>query len=488
MTNDVFPVVELHGVEKSFGAVNALRNATLTVRPGECIGLVGHNGAGKSTLMNVLSGVLAPDSGNIRFGDTAVSERYNVSEANRFGLRCVFQELSLCPNLSVAENARISHPQIRGFGWRRRAARLIRSWLDEIFPGNRIKGDDIVGELTIARRQMVEISRAFSSLDESVRLVILDEPTSSLDKTSADQLLAFVKKFTGQGGSVILISHMLREVLDTSDRIVVMRDGTMVANDATANFDRARLVREMGSVLAEEASAELAVKPRANRDAVVRIASAEGIELNVFKGEIVGFAGIAGQGQTEKLEQIFAASHGSRNGVEIDQQAAFVAGDRQAAGIFPGWSIEKNISIASARSMVRHSLIDPEQELEISRHWQQRLGIRTEDLSNNILSLSGGNQQKVLFARALGSRAPIVLMDDPMRGVDIGTKQDVYAILKQEAGNGRTFVWYTTEMDELKHCDYVYVFRDGIAVAELPRHEVTEAGIFNASFEAASAA
>ena len=219
-----------------------------------------------------------------------------------------------------------------------------------------------------------------------------------------------------------------------------------------------------------------------------RTAAADGIQLNVFKGEIVGFAGIAGQGQTEKLVQIFAASHGSRNGVEIEHQAAFVAGDRQAAGIFPGWSIEKNISIASARSMIRNGLIDPDQELEISRQWQKRLGIRTEDLSNNILSLSGGNQQKVLFARALGSPAPIVLMDDPMRGVDIGTKQDVYAILKQEAENGRTFVWYTTEMDELKHCDYVYVFRDGIAVAELPRHEVTEAGILNASFEAASAA
>jgi len=487
MINDL-PVVDVHGVGKSFGAVNALQDAHLVVQPGECVGLVGHNGAGKSTLMNILSGVLSSDTGTISFAGQAITARYGVSEAKQFGLRCVFQELSLCPNLTVAENARITHPQIRGFGWRNDASELIKKWLDEIFPDNGIKGDDVVGGLTIARRQMVEISRAFSSLDEDVRLVILDEPTSSLDKISADQLLTFVKKFTTHGGSVILISHMLREVLGTSDRIVVMRDGTMVADDATENFDRDRLVREMGSVLAEDAEETSAETARANTARVIQIPAKDGIDLNVFQGEIVGFAGIAGQGQTEKLIQIFDASNGKVNAVNIDNAAAFVAGDRQAAGVFPGWSIEKNISIASVRMMVQQYLIDPLQEISISNEWKERLGIRTDDLSNNILSLSGGNQQKVLFARALGSPAQIVLMDDPMRGVDIGTKQDVYAILKQEAENGRTFVWYTTEMDELKHCDYVYVFRDGEAVAELPSHKVTEASILNASFDPATAA
>lgn len=487
MKNDL-PVVDVHGVGKSFGAVNALQDAHLVVQPGECVGLVGHNGAGKSTLMNILSGVLSPDTGTISFAGNATAARYGVSEAKQYGLRCVFQELSLCPNLTVAENARITHPQIRGFGWRKRASELISKWLDEVFPDNGIKGDDVVGDLTIARRQMVEISRAFSSLDEQVRLVILDEPTSSLDKISADQLLAFVNKFTAQGGSVILISHMLREVLGTSDRIVVMRDGTMVADDATANFDRDRLVREMGSVLADDAEDTSTETARADTSRVIHTPAKNGIELNVFQGEIVGFAGIAGQGQTEKLIQIFDASNGKVNAVNIDNEAAFVAGDRQAAGVFPGWSIEKNISIASVRTMVQRYLIDPLQEISISQEWKERLGIRTDDLSNNILSLSGGNQQKVLFARALGSPSQIVLMDDPMRGVDIGTKQDVYAILKQEAENGRTFVWYTTEMDELKHCDYVYVFRDGEAVAELPSHKVTEASILNASFDPATAA
>lgn len=480
-------IVHLNGVGKSFGAVHALRNVDFQVDPGECIGLVGHNGAGKSTLMNVLSGVLLPDTGQILFGDHDLAGRYSVSAAKHQGLRCVFQELSLCPNLSVAENARITHPSIRGFGWRNQAAALIATWLDQIFPGHGIGSGDIVGELSIARRQMVEIARAFSATDSAVRLVILDEPTSSLDKGAADQLLAFVRRFTKDGGAVILISHMLGEVLGTSDRIVVMRDGTVVSADATSNFDRERLVSDMGSVLAEDAQAPTETARR-DADRVIGIPAGGGIALDVFKGEIVGLAGIGGQGQTDALIRVFEASGGAQNGVTIDKSAAFVAGDRQTDGVFPGWSIRRNISIASVSNMAQRFLIDATQELGLAQDWKDRIGIRTDDLSNNILSLSGGNQQKVLFARALGSPAAVVLMDDPMRGVDIGTKQDVYAILKDEAQNGRTFVWYTTEMDELKHCDFVYVFREGQVVAGLPRHLVTEANILRASFDAAATA
>ncbi|OSP54579.1 sugar ABC transporter ATP-binding protein [Pseudoruegeria sp. SK021] len=480
-------IVRLNGIGKSFGAVQALRDVTFHVAPGECVGLVGHNGAGKSTLMNILSGVLSPDTGELLFGDQDLAARYSVAAAKQNGLRCVYQELSLCPNLSVAENARITHPTIRGIGWRRKAATLITTWLDRIFPGHGIGPGDIVGELSIARRQMVEIARAFSATQTPVRLVILDEPTSSLDKASADQLLSFVGRFTETGGSVILISHMLGEILDSADRIVVMRDGGVVAEDATAAFDRARLVREMGSVLAEDAATPTA-QARRQTDRVIVLPGENGIPLEVFKGEIVGLAGIGGQGQTDALLTLFAAANGTRNHAEITTEAAFVAGDRQTDGVFPGWSIRRNISIASIRQMVQHWLIDARKELGLAQDWQTRIGIRTEDLSNPILSLSGGNQQKVLFARALGSPAPVVLMDDPMRGVDIGTKQDVYAILKDEAAQGRSFVWYTTEMDELKHCDFVYVFRGGQVVSGLPRHQVTEANILRASFDAAAAA
>ncbi|HUE46481.1 MAG TPA: ATP-binding cassette domain-containing protein, partial [Aestuariivirgaceae bacterium] len=172
----------------------------------------------------------------------------------------------------------------------------------------------------------------------------------------------------------------------------------------------------------------------------------------------------------------------------VDGPVSLVAGDRQSDGIFPLWSIARNISVRSLRDMLRRLLIEPSAETRLAEEWKKRISIRTPDVGNPILSLSGGNQQKVLFARALGSDARIILMDDPMRGVDVGTKGEVYRLIREEAGKGRIFVWYTTEMDELKHCDHVYVFRNGRVVAELTRDELTEAKVLQSSFETEEAA
>ncbi|MBZ0227047.1 MAG: ATP-binding cassette domain-containing protein, partial [Bauldia sp.] len=208
--------------------------------------------------------------------------------------------------------------------------------------------------------------------------------------------------------------------------------------------------------------------------------------LTAYRGEVVGLAGLGGQGQTEMLLRLFdAATRKSRDAV-VEDPVSHVAGDRQNDGIFPLWSIEKNISIGSIRRMVRGLLVDPKREAEMAGTWRERINIRTPDMENNILSLSGGNQQKALFARALGSDAGIVLMDDPMRGVDIGTKQEVYDMIRAEAEKGRTFIWYTTEMDELRNCDHVYVFRNGRIVADLPRNELTEEKVLHSSFAEAT--
>ncbi len=478
-------VVELDGVAKSFGAVQALKDVDFTASAGECVGLVGHNGAGKSTLMNILAGVVRLDTGQMRIADAQMSARYDALEAKIHGLRCVFQELSLCPNLTVAENTRIAHPSLKGWSWNRRSSRLISEKLDTIFPGHGVRPGDLVGDLSITRRQMVEIARAFTVTDTDIRLVILDEPTSSLDQVTAEQLIVFIRNYTASGGSVILISHLLGEILSVSDRIVVMRDGRIVANDAALSFDRDRLVETMGSVIADEKHRDTATAiDRGNRDIVVdtRTASPDDIRLTVHKGEIVGLAGLAGQGQTDALIDVFEASHGKTNRISIGEAAGFVAGDRQADGVFPLWSIVKNTTVSSLKQMLGRFLIDADKEARLGNEWKDRIGIRTLDMQNNILSLSGGNQQKALFARALASSADVLLMDDPMRGVDIGTKQEVYSIIREEADQGRTFVWYTTEMDELNHCDHVYVFRDGRIVADLGRHEMTEAKMLQASF------
>ena len=477
------PLVKMSGVKKSFGAARALDGVDFEVHKGSCVGLVGHNGAGKSTLMNVLSGVIIPDAGDVQIDGVPLSNGYSPADAARRGVRSVFQELSLCPNLTVAENLRISHPAIKGIGWRKSARKIIMNELDRIFPGHGISPDTEVSSLSIARRQMVEIARAFSSVDTDIQLVILDEPTSSLDQSSAAQLVEFVRNFVSEGGSVILISHLLGEILSASDTIVVMRDGRSVAVDSAANFDRARLVRDMGDVLAE--NSEFGARRGAKRDVtpVVTGAPDDAHPLVLFPGEIVGFAGLSGHGQTEMLVRIFEAAQGARGSFTANDRAVFVAGDRQSDGIFPLWSITQNIFASSLGRLKKGLSFDFEGAEEEAQAWQGRLSIRTADLGNNILSLSGGNQQKALFARALGSDAGIVLMDDPMRGVDVGTKQEVYEILAQEAANGRALIWYTTETDELRHCDRVYVFREGKIVAELSGDALNEANILSASFE-----
>ncbi|UVK42464.1 sugar ABC transporter ATP-binding protein [Mesorhizobium sp. AR07] len=478
-------IIRLNGAEKHFGAVRALGGVDFHVGPGECVGLVGHNGAGKSTLMHMVAGTLLPDSGQIVVHG-GIEDKHSVSRAQQLGIRCVFQELSLCPNLSVAENTRINHASLRGLGWRRKAADLIAAKLDEIFPGHSISAADIVGDLSIGRRQMVEVARAFTVTQDRLDLVILDEPTSSLDAHTAGQLLAFVRRFVAGGKSCILISHVLGEVLRNADRIVVMRDGKMVVADAASAFDRDRLVTAMGGAEARQkiTAQAAAAKPGASplRVRARPAGQKDGTDLVACAGEVIGLAGLAGHGQTDLLLAIFSAASRARASIEVTAPVALVAGDRQSDGIFPQWSIAQNIGIRSLARLRNGLLISPQREAELAQFWQKKIGIRTPDMNNNIFSLSGGNQQKALFARALGSDAGIVLMDDPMRGVDIGTKLEVYELVREEASRGRTFLWYTTETEELDNCDHIYVFKNGRIVANLHRDELTEEKIIQSSF------
>ncbi len=486
---DPSTVIALIGTEKSFGAVRALAGVDLAVRTHECVGLVGHNGAGKSTLMHVLAGTLTPDKATIAAGGTALAS-YGLEPAHRLGVRCVFQELSLCPNLTVAENARIVHPSLRGLGWRRRAAALIRAKLDEIFPGHGIAADAVVGDLPIGKRQMIEIARAFTVTDAPVRLVILDEPTSSLDGHTAGQLFAFLRGSVREGLSCVLISHVLGEILSTADRVVVMRDGRVAASGPADGFDRDKLVATMGGAEAHARAPSPATGAAApDRPVRVRIRPGrqrDGRELVAREGEVVGLAGLAAHGQTALLLAVFDAAGTRAKGTAVEGKVALVAGDRQTDGVFPLWSIAENIGVRSLGRFRRGLLLSREAEDALAARWKERIKIRTPDMRNPILSLSGGNQQKALFARALGSDARVVLMDDPMRGVDVGTKLDVYDLVRDEAAGGRTFLWYTTEMDELSHCDRVYVFRNGVIVAELARHEVSEDSVIAASFAEAA--
>lgn len=466
-------VVALEAASKSFGALKALDAVTLSIGAGECLGLVGHNGAGKSTLVNLVTGLLSPSEGRVDY--PAATGPLDA------GIRAISQEGTLCPNLTVLENLHVAQHDLTGAGWRKRAGRRIGAALDTIFPGHRIRPTDLVLEMTLAEQQMVEIAIGFAESSSPARLVVLDEPTSSLDAAIAAQLLAHIRNFCAAGGAVIFISHMMGEIFEVANRIVVMRDGKTIADRPARDFSRQSLVDAMGHIASEDhaLTGATAARDLGPKSAAI-LRTPEGIEAR--KSEIIGLAGLAGHGQAEALARFYLSQSSDWRGT-ARPQAAFVAGDRRRDGVMPVWSIARNLTLAALDGLTRRGLVERRREDAVAADWQQRIGIRTPDMDNPILSLSGGNQQKALFARALATTAPVIVMDDPMRGVDIGTKTEVYEMIRLEAAKGRTFLWYSTEMDEIRNCDRVFVFRDGAISAELEGAQITEANILAASFE-----
>jgi ribose transport system ATP-binding protein len=491
-------LIRLHGIGKTFGRVRALTDIDFSFLQGECVGIAGHNGAGKSTLMAVLAGVFPPTQGEIEV-DGAPSPRYDANTARHAGVRCVFQELSLCANLSIAENMCIVHPQLRGRGWRRRATALMRENLEKIFPGNGLTGNELVSDLTLTQQQMVEIARGFTVTDSPVRLVILDEPTSSLDAHTAEQLLSFVRQAAQSGITVLLITHMLGEIQRVADRVMVMRDGSVVSVLERDNLSREAIILAMGQHL-EADKTPGALRARVERAAGAQLRWTVGAgrqtKIDASRGEVVGFAGLAGQGQTEVLLAIYEAAT-SRGADRV--KVAFVAGDRGRDGVFPMWSIAQNLDLrwlgggmaaaskAGAKRAPIRGFVDFAAARAVVEAWRVKIGIRGASMNAGILSLSGGNQQKVLFARALASDADLILMDDPTRGVDVGTKRDIYQLVRDEAAKGRTFIWYTTENEELTQCDRTYVFRSASVTRVLHADECTEEALLAASFEESTA-
>jgi ribose transport system ATP-binding protein len=473
-------LIEVAGVRKVYGAVRALGGVDFHIAPGEVVGLVGHNGAGKSTLMNVLAGVIQRSAGDFVVDGRTV-DRWSPFEAHRNGIRCVFQELSLCDNLTLAENARIVHRRLTGSHWRRRAAETIAGALDVVFPGHGLDPRARVSDLPIAARQMAEIARAFSETDERVRCVILDEPTSALGHEATRQLLEHIRRAAATGLASILITHRLNEILAVSDRVVVMVDGLVAAERPSAGLTRAALVSAMGTI---EGARDAERKNFSEATGPIRVdhsgADGDDLPIKARAGEVVGFAGLDGHGQRERLRAIFLALAGGAGAGAA--KAAFVAGDRIGEGVFPLWSIGENLTIRSLEALRRRGIVSNRRAHDLAQAWSQRLKIKTPSIDEPILSLSGGNQQKVLFARALASDADVIFLDDPMRGVDVGTKNEVYRLIRAEAERGRCFIWYTTELEELSNCGRIYVFREGRAASELAGEAIEPNRVLQASF------
>lgn len=486
-------ILELKKINKFFLHSQALNNVDLSIEEGECLGIVGHNGAGKSTLVNIITGTFGQTSGDFYLDGVLQDSTYDVLSANRKGIRVVFQELSLCPNLTVVENMRIFHPSLKGWGWRRRAEKTIMETMDAIFPDHGIKSNAVVEDFSLGDKQIVEIAKAFTVVDNPLRLIILDEPTSALDHHRSEQLTTFLKTLPEKKISCIYISHLLDEVLACTSRIAVMKDGVHVAGLRTKDATRQRIIELMGEARPKTVKAASGGGAADGHETGVTGATFEQVPLvieaksagdekriSVHEGEVIGLTGLAGHGQTKLLIELF--DYKKNKDYQIRGPVTFIPGDRQNDGVFALWSITKNTTLQVYNEMKGTFLINPKKEDLVADNWRKTIDIKTDSLKTNILSLSGGNQQKVLFARCLESKSPIVLMDDPTRGVDVGTKEEIYKLIIEEKRKGRSFVWYTTEMEELRYCDSIYVFKAGKILAKLAGDKVTEQEILKASF------
>ena len=472
------PIVSMRGISKTYGATQANDCIDLDLSPGEVIGLVGGNGAGKSTLMKVLCGVVPATSGNILF-DGAHTQNHDALTAQKHGIRMVHQELSLCTNLTVAENFFVEAPDDARHlpGWRRPFRARAAAALERVFPGHGIDPDALVGSLTLGERQMVEIARAAAT--PGVRLVILDEPTSSLSALRSAQLIAFVHSCAKEGLAFIFISHKLKEIIEIATTVVLLRNGRLVWRGGAADTSVEHLIDLMGGKDSAERSERVKSPSRKETDIITISAPWSETPIKLRTGEIVALTGLEGSGQQVFLHALFKGSPGARR----EQPAAFVAGDRQKEGIFPLWDVLSNIALGRMTGRAAHSRIDNADDHMVAQVSADQLRLDASRFRSPILELSGGNQQKALVARALVGEAPIVLLDDPTRGVDIATKQDFYTILHDLAAGGRSIIWHTTEDSELVHADRVLVFAGGRIVADLSGTDITPANILTASFQ-----
>ena len=483
----------LSSIAKRYGATNALKGVSLTVNRGEVIGLIGANGAGKSTVTRILAGVTFPDSGELFHDGRLINpSAYSPAVASRLGIRVVYQELSLCTNLSVFENFWVEqHLAIGGgIGWRKRALTATQRALDDIFPGHDIDPRVRLGRLSISQRQMVEICRAVTMKDLS--LLILDEPTSSLGTSQTAQLTSRIEMLKARGISVLFISHRLGEIIRISDRIVVMQDGAKVWEGHNSNIDQRILVEKMTgegrNALELSSTAPTRNKPIGkDRNIFIRTSrlSSDGlfdINAEFHGGELVGIAGLDGNGQREFLKVLFFSRKGAKGAIEKAGRFAYVTGDRKKEGIFPMWPISDNMSIVEVNKAPLFGSLDLRKLAAKVHEWYTNLSVKAEGPKAPILSLSGGNQQKVLVARALLAEADVIILDDPTKGVDIGTKEQMHQLFKRAADNGKLLVWYSTEDEELVCCSRVLVLRYGQIVEELKNGEIRKDRIIEASF------
>ncbi|HWK69037.1 MAG TPA: sugar ABC transporter ATP-binding protein [Rhizobiaceae bacterium] len=479
-------MLALSGVSKSFPGVHALTNVSLELYAGEVTALVGENGAGKSTLVKILTGIYQPDEGQISMAGQTVALQ-TAHEASKAGITAIHQETVLFDELTVAENIFLGHAPRQRFGmidWKtlnKNAAAL----LDRI--GARINPQVRLRDLAIASRHLVAIARALSV---DARVVIMDEPTAALSHKEIEELYALIERLKAEGKAILFISHKFDEIFRIADRYTVFRDGSMVGAGRIAEVTEDALVRLMVG-----RSVDRIFPPRSPDigETVLKVAGYchptefEDINFELKRGEILGFYGLVGAGRSEFMQALFGITKPAKGAISIDRKVAVIRSPAQAIargivyvpeergrqGAIIGLPIFQNVTLPSLNRTSRAGFLRLAEEFRLARHYTQRLDLRAAALDRDVGTLSGGNQQKVVIAKWLATKPKVIILDEPTKGIDIGSKAAVHEFMSELVAGGLSIIMVSSEIPEiLGMSDRVIVMREGRMVATFDRQSL----------------
>ncbi|MEQ8210421.1 MAG: sugar ABC transporter ATP-binding protein [Lacipirellulaceae bacterium] len=489
------PLLDMRGICKAFPGVRALDRVDFEVRPGEVHALMGENGAGKSTLIKVLTGVHQPDAGTIRLQGDPITPQAP-SEAEAAGISTVYQEVHLVPNLSVAENLMLGRQPTRAglLSWKA-TIRRARAALERI--DLKVDLHRELSACSTAVQQLVAIARA---VDLNAKLLVLDEPTSSLDESEVADLFKIVDRLRQQGMGIVFVTHFLDQVYQISDRITVLRNGQRVGTYPVRELPRLELVSKMLGKEADEVakleSQGSARKEAAHHGEVVleakglsRTGSVETFDMKVRAGESLGLAGLLGSGRTEVLRLLYGLDRATTGTIQIEGKPlenpaprnaiaaglAFSPEDRKEEGVLLDLSVRENILLAMQASRGLTGALPLKRQQELTEHYIQALGIKTPSSETPVKNLSGGNQQKVLLARWLAMEPKLLMLDEPTRGIDVGAKAEIEALIRSLTAEGKALLFVSSELDEVvRCCQRVLVMRDRRQIGEFSGEEISE--------------
>ncbi|HZE70469.1 MAG TPA: sugar ABC transporter ATP-binding protein [Pyrinomonadaceae bacterium] len=488
------PVLQLQGIEKRFGGVRALRGVNFEISAGEVVGLAGENGAGKSTLMKILGGIHQPDAGKIRIdGEPVVIHK--VTEATRHGISFIHQELNVLDNLDIAANVFLGREPLRGGLLRlvdtRQMQEQARAYLKRL--GLEISTTTLLSRLSIAQQQLVEIAKALSL---KARILIMDEPTSSLTLSETARLLEVVRELKAQGVAIIYISHRLSEIEEIADRVVVLRDGENAGELAREEITHERMVKMMVGRDLEKFYQPARTERAPHYFEIEGLRTTrypnQQISFDVGRGEIVGLAGLVGAGRTEVARALFGVEAATAAIVRLDRQVLqirspqeairhgiyLIPEDRRLAGLITDLGIRENVTLPSLKRYATAGLIARENERTAATDICTRLNVKAPSIEDRVINLSGGNQQKVVLAKWLGLEPKLLIFDEPTRGVDVGAKAEIYALMRLLAESGVAILMISSDMEEVLHIsDRVAVMHEGAVTGILERSKCTEENI-----------